>query len=206
MLLPERTIQGSRVRNGEPTTLMFENGDGAEGTSPHVTANRQSPQGAHRMGFKSTMAIGLTIVALGAFTSFVAAADTSFSGSRVTVASEKSFEQVTGALKSAVSQNGMMVMAEIDQGQMLSMTGLSLKATLFLVGSPTVGKQLFEQDHAVGLYVPLRVFVYSDQQGTTHVSFDRPSALLGQFKNDKVGMVSKMLDEKLQGLASMAAR
>ena len=39
-----------------------------------------------------------------------------------------------------VAKNGMMVMA-----------GMSLKATLFLVGNPTVGKQIFEQDHAAGL-------------------------------------------------------
>ena len=29
-----------------------------------------------------------------------------------------------------------------------------------------MGKQLFEQDHGVGLYVPLRVFVYADRGGT----------------------------------------
>ena len=62
---------------------------------------------------------------------------------RVKIASAKSFEQVSDALKSLVAKNGMMVMAQVDQGKMLSMTGLSLKATLFLVGNPTVGKQLF---------------------------------------------------------------
>jgi uncharacterized protein (DUF302 family) len=98
----------------------------------------------------------------------------------------------------------MMVMAEVNQGKMLSMAGLSLKATLFVVGNPTVGKQLFEQDHGVGLYVPLRVFVYADESGKTFVSYDRPSALLGQFQNEKIGMVAQMLDQKLEGLASMA--
>jgi len=158
------------------------------------------------MSLKSTLSVALVIAALAAGSSLAAAADTSFAAVRVTVASEKSFEQVTGALKAAVSQNGMMVMAEVDQGQMLSMTGLSLKATLFLVGNPTVGKQLFEQDHAVGLYVPLRVFVYDGSDGKTYVAYDRPSALLGQFKNEQIGMAASMLDEKLQGLATMAAR
>lgn len=76
---------------------------------------------------------------------------------RVVITSAKSFEQVSRAGKSLVAKNGMMVMAEVDQGKMLSMTGLKLKSTLFLVGNPTVGKQLFEQDQAVGLYMPLRV-------------------------------------------------
>jgi uncharacterized protein (DUF302 family) len=134
-----------------------------------------------------------------------AGSNTSFNGDRVTVASDKSFEEVTGAVKSLVAKNGMMVMAEVNQGKMLSMTGLSLKATLYVVGNPTVGKQLFEQDHAVGLYVPLRVFVYADGSGKTFVSYDRPSALLGQFQNEKIGMVAQMLDQKLEGLANMAA-
>ncbi len=83
---------------------------------------------------------------------------------------------------------------------------LSLKATLLLVGNPTVGKQLFEQDQAVGLYIPIRVSVYADANGKTHVEYDRPSSLLGQFKNEKIAMAAKMLDEKLDGLANMAAK
>ena len=125
---------------------------------------------------------------------------------RVKIASAKSFEQVSDALKSLVAKNGMMVMAQVDQGKMLSMTGLSLKATLFLVGNPTVGKQLFEQDHGVGLYVPLRISVYTDTDGKTYVEYDKPTALLGQFKNEKVTMIAQMLDEKISGLATMAAQ
>ena len=151
---------------------------------------------------KITLAAILSVASVGL--SF-AGSNTSFNGDRVTVASDKSFEQVTGAVKSLVAKNGMMVMAEVNQGKMLSMTGLSLKATLFVVGNPTVGKELFEQDHGVGLYVPLRVFVYADASGKTFVSYDRPSALLGQFQNEKIGMVAQMLDQKLEGLANMAA-
>ena len=151
---------------------------------------------------KITLAAILSVVSVGL--SF-AGANTSFNGDRVTVASDKSFEQVASAIKSLVAKNGMMVMAEVNQGKMLSMTGLSLKATLFVVGNPTVGKQLFEQDHGVGLHVPPRVFVYADASGKTFVSYDRPSALLGQFQNEKIGMVAQMLDQMLEGLANMAA-
>ena len=135
----------------------------------------------------------------------LAASNTSFSGDRVTIPSDKSFEDVRSSVKSLVAKNGMMVMAEVNQGKMLSMTGLSLKATLFVVGNPTVGKQLFEQDHGVGLYIPLRVFVYADASGKTFVSYDRPSTLLAQFQSEKIGMVAQMLDQKLDGLANMAA-
>ena len=84
---------------------------------------------------------------------------------RVAVLSHKSFDQTLSQLKSTVAQGGMMVMATVDQGNMLSMTGLKIKGTLFLVGNPTVGKMVFEQSHAAGLYLPLRVYVYEDKDG-----------------------------------------
>ena len=152
-----------------------------------------------------TLVLGAVIGIAALLPSFVAAAPDSFSGQRVTVPSDKSFDEVTKAVKSLVAKNGMMVMAEVDQGKMLSMTGLNLKATLYVVGNPVVGKQLFEQDHAVGLYVPVRIFVYSDASGKTSVSYDKPSTLLSQFQNSKVNMVAEMLDQKLEGLANMAA-
>ncbi len=124
--------------------------------------------------------------------------------SRVTVESAHSFEQTVDKLKEAVGQGGMMVMARVDQGHMLSMTGLNLKATLFLVGNPTVGKKLFDQNHGVGLYVPLRVFVYENADGKTFVSYDKPSSLLEQFNDKQIDMVAGMLDQKIQGLAQMA--
>lgn len=105
-----------------------------------------------------------------------------------------------------VAKNGMMVLAEVDHGKILSMTGLKLKAKLFLVGNPMVGKQLFEQNHSVGLYIPVRLYVYTDANGKTFVEYDKPSSLLSQFNDEKIGMVAKMLDEKIGGLAGIAAQ
>ncbi len=153
---------------------------------------------------KTVLGALLTIGAV--LPSFAATAENPFSANQVSVASSKSFSQVSDAVKALVAKNGMMVMAEVNQGKMLSMTGLSLNATLYLIGNPTVGKQLFEQNHSVGLYVPLRLFVYSDQNGKTYVSYDKPSTLLSQFHNDKITMIGQMLDQKLEGLATMAAQ
>ncbi|MEW6320489.1 MAG: DUF302 domain-containing protein [Acidobacteriota bacterium] len=155
------------------------------------------------MTFTKTTIAALTALLL---TTSAFAADNKFEATRVTVASNKSFEAVVDALRGLVAKNGMMVMAEVNQGQMLSMTGLTLKATLFLVGNPNVGKQIFEQNHAAGLYIPLRVFVYADPAGKTFVSYDKPSSILGQFKNDKMKMVAEMLDKNIGGLATMAAQ
>lgn len=144
---------------------------------------------------------GLFAVLSTAFASPAVAQD-----ARITAESHRSFEQTVDQLKSAVGQGGMMVMASVDQGNMLSMTGLKLKATLFLVGNPTVGKQLFEQDHGVGLYVPLRVFVTEEKDGQVYLSYEKPSAQLQQFDNPEIDKIAAMLDQKLQNLAQMATR
>lgn len=125
---------------------------------------------------------------------------------RVTVASHSNFDQTVGHLKAAVGQGGMMIMATVDQGNMLSMTGLKLKATLFLVGNPTVGKKVFEQNHGAGLYMPLRVYVYQDKDGTSYVSYDKPSSLLAQFDNQEINQTAAMLDQKLDGLVHMVTQ
>ncbi len=151
------------------------------------------------MKFSRILTLLLAITLIGAVATPAMAQD-----ARVTIPSHKSFDETISALKSHVNDGGMMVMATVDQGNMLSMTGLKLRATLFLVGNPNVGKMLFAQDHAVGLYVPLRVFVYEGTDGKTYLSYDKPSALLGQFNNGEISKTAAMLDQKLEGLAQMS--
>ncbi len=125
---------------------------------------------------------------------------------RVSIPSNKSFEQTVDAFKMAVSKGGMMVMSTVDQGNMLKMTGLELKGTLFLVGNPTVGKQVFEHNPAAGLYLPLRVYIYQGQDGKTYLSYDKPSVVLKPFNNSSIDQTAGMLDQKLDMLTHMVAQ
>ena len=125
---------------------------------------------------------------------------------RVNIPSNKSFEQTVDSFKAAVSKGGMMVMSTVDQGNMLKMTGLQMKGTLFLVGNPTVGKQVFEKDPGAGLYLPLRVFIYQGSDGKTYLSYDKPSALLKAFNNTAIDQTAGMLDQKLAALTQMVAQ
>jgi uncharacterized protein (DUF302 family) len=99
-----------------------------------------------------------------------------------------------------------MVMSTVDQGNMLKMTGLEMKGTLFLVGNPTVGKQVFEHNPAAGLYLPLRVYIYQGSDGKTYLSYDKPSAVLKGFNNSNIDQTAAMLDQKLDMLTHMVAQ
>ncbi|WP_460206121.1 DUF302 domain-containing protein [Scytonema sp. NUACC21] len=45
-----------------------------------------------------------------------------------------------------------------------------VKAKLYVIGNPLIAKQMLEQNLGVGLYVPLRLFVYEDQKGRTQIT------------------------------------
>ena len=124
----------------------------------------------------------------------------------VTVQSKSSFNQTVESLRKMVAKNEMMVLSEINHGKILSMTGLKLNGLSLFIGNPTVGKKLFSANKGVGVAVPIRVNIYQDNDGKTYVNYVKPSRQLAPFGNDKINMIAKMLDEKLQMLTSMLAK
>lgn len=120
----------------------------------------------------------------------------------ITVKSSKDFNETISAIKKAVSGGGMMVLSELNQGKVLSMTGLSVNAHSFFVGNPNVGKQAFSSDPSVGLVIPVRINVY-EKNGTTYVNYFKLSDLFSSFSNSNVKMLAKKLDEKLTMMMKM---
>src|SRR5258708_23045997 len=146
--------------------------------------------------------IELLVGSLGAFAATPAFAQEA----RVSIPSSKSYDQTLEAFKMAVNKGGMMVMSTVDQGNMLKMTGLDMKGTLFLVGNPNIGKQVFEKDPAAGLYLPLRVYIYQGSDNKTYLSYDKPSVVLQSFNNASIDQTAAMLDQKLDMLTHMVAQ
>lgn len=123
----------------------------------------------------------------------------------VTVQSSASFDETISQLKRMVSQNDMMVLSEIDQGNIMSMAGMQMKATSLFVGNPTVGQKLFDQNLGAGLVVPIRVNVYEDKDGNTYVNYFKPSVQLSAYETGDFDELGKMLDETLGMMTSMLA-
>jgi uncharacterized protein (DUF302 family) len=120
----------------------------------------------------------------------------------VTVKSAKSFDATIEGIKKAVAGSGMMVMSELNQGKMLSMTGLSIKAESLFIGNPNVGKEAFTDNPAVGLAIPVRLNVY-EQNGATYINYITPSSDLGNFTGNRVKMIGQELDKKMAMLTGM---
>jgi uncharacterized protein (DUF302 family) len=123
----------------------------------------------------------------------------------VRVRAQGSVSQVAGRLKQAVSQNGLMVMGQLNQGKVLGMTGAKVESQSFFVGNPQLGKKLFAADEGVGVVVPVRVNVYRDGQGHTVISYLKPSGALKAYGSPALDKMAPMLDQKLHAIASAAA-
>jgi len=120
----------------------------------------------------------------------------------VTLASNQPFDATIDALKQAVSSNGMMILGDLDQAGALQTTGLQLAgAHSFFVGNPAAGKMFFEKTPAIGTVIPLRMFVWADNDGTASVSYFDPKPLFeavdpgladgGQKMSDAAAMIAK---------------
>ena len=123
----------------------------------------------------------------------------------VTIESSKDFEGTKAAIKKAVSKGGMMVLAEINQGKILSMTGLRINAHSFFIGNPNVGKMAFSADPSVGVVIPVRVNIY-EENGKVKVNYYKPSELLRYSSNGQVKMIAEKLDGKLDMMLKMIAK
>jgi uncharacterized protein (DUF302 family) len=116
-------------------------------------------------------------------------------------------DKVRAKLEGMVGPSGFMLFRTSDHGALLRLVGQEKKKAIqYLVGNPLFAVQMTQHDIRAGLYAPLRVLIYANDQDKTCVEYDRPSSLFGQFKNAKVTAVATMLDQKLEHLVAKAVK
>lgn len=124
----------------------------------------------------------------------------------VTVQSKQSFDNTISEIRKLVKQNGMMVLSEINQGKILSMTGISINAVSLFVGNPQLGNKLFSADRGVGIAVPVRLNIYKGEDGKTYINYVKPSDQLASFTNENIQKIAQNLDKKLAMLTGMLSK
>ncbi len=116
------------------------------------------------------------------------------------VEANASTQEIEDVVRGMVGDLGFLIFAKLDQGPLVSLLGEKKKMTVYLIGNPVLANRMYEKSPAVGVYAPLRVLIYEGIDGKTRVTYDLPSTLLGQFKDDEVEFVARMLDEKMSRL------
>ncbi|QLE58161.1 DUF302 domain-containing protein [Nostoc sp. TCL26-01] len=120
------------------------------------------------------------------------------------VLTSQSWEEFQDRLESKIGSRGLMTFNIIDHGSLMSLAFAGTKAKMYVIGNPLIARLMLEENLGVGLYVPLRMFVYEDKEGQTQITYDRPSFLLGQFQNPKILAIAQILDQKLEEIISRA--
>ena len=115
-------------------------------------------------------------------------------------------EEMDRKLKAMPDKDGLMILAQSEVGRRQTLlVGHPVRAKHYLVGNPLIASRMVGRHTAAALYVPLRVLIYEDKRGRAVIAYDQPSSLLGQFLDDPVLDVARMLDRKLGEVATRVA-
>jgi hypothetical protein len=157
-----------------------------------------------------------------------------FEGRRITLRTRTPFEQVVARLEAAFplidrNQIDLIVAAGdgaglrnflersapgvsfnvflwLDQGGAMSLLGTPLKSRFYLVGNALIAQGMLALEPAAGLSAPVRIVVSEAADGATHIDYDEPTSIFGQFPTLRESTVPPMLDEKLrEALTAIAA-
>jgi uncharacterized protein (DUF302 family) len=85
-----------------------------------------------------------------------------------------------------------------NHGSLLRIAGQARKAVQYDIGNPLTASRMTRHQLPAGLYAPLRVVLYEDQDGGSIFEYDRPSSLFGQFGDQQVNDVARGLDVALE--------
>jgi uncharacterized protein (DUF302 family) len=83
--------------------------------------------------------------------------------------------------------------------------GHAKKAIQFESGHPLTAERMTRHRLAAGLYAPLRIVLYEEEQGRAVFEYDLPTSLFSQFGDERVAKTGRELDEELKEVLMTAA-
>jgi uncharacterized protein (DUF302 family) len=98
----------------------------------------------------------------------------------VTLTSAYDFDTTIARLKTALTDAGAVVFADVDQREAAALVGLELRRTrLILFGNPKGGTPIMVANPHAALELPLRLVVWEDDGGHVHVDYRDVAQTLG---------------------------
>lgn len=116
-------------------------------------------------------------------------------------------EEVRQKLAAFVGPSDFTLFQKLDHGALLQVfANRPARATTYVFGNALIAIEMTKHVSSVGLYVPLRLFVEETAPEHVRVTYDFPSATLGQFGSTEVAAVARSLDAKVERLVVDSAQ
>jgi uncharacterized protein (DUF302 family) len=93
--------------------------------------------------------------------------------------------------------DGLAIHYVAFHGDLLALRGERHPLIAYSIGNILSATEMTKVNPAAGLYAPLRVVVYANEQGGTIMEYDRPTSMFGQFKSAEIDAVAQSLDDRL---------
>jgi uncharacterized protein (DUF302 family) len=93
--------------------------------------------------------------------------------------------------------DGLAIHYVAQHGDLLALQGERRLLVAYYIGNILSATEMTKVNPAAGLYAPLRVVVYANEQGGTTMEYDRPTSMFGQFKNAEIDAMAQSLDQRL---------
>ncbi len=85
-------------------------------------------------------------------------------------------EETMDRFEAEVRARGMTVFCRINHTDGAAAVGLSLRPTILLIfGSAKAGTPLMQSVQTIGIDLPLKVLIWQDEAGKTHLSYNDPA-------------------------------
>lgn len=99
--------------------------------------------------------------------------------STLTTQASGTVDETVAALTSAIEGAGANVFAVVDHGKGAESVGEDVgDMQLVIFGNPAIGTPAILDAPLAGLHLPLKVLVYEDADGATHMVWESPGAML----------------------------
>jgi uncharacterized protein (DUF302 family) len=119
-----------------------------------------------------------------------------------TLLKENRVDDLRTALQKVAGKDGLVIHYIGLHGDWLVLKGQHKNGTEYFTGNILTATEMTSVNMAAGLYAPLRIMVYENDQGGTTIEYDKPSTQLSQFHSAKIDVQGRSLDERLAKLCN----
>ncbi|MEO1055056.1 MAG: DUF302 domain-containing protein [Bacteroidota bacterium] len=119
--------------------------------------------------------------------------------------SESDVVSTTDKLESIIKEKGLKLFSRIDHSAGAANVDLALNPTTLLIfGNPQVGTKLMQCDQRMGIELPMKILIWSDDSGVTKVGFFDPTEYTKKYDLSDCQEVLNKVKAALNGIVNAA--